>query len=414
MDLEGWIDWAREQGASDLHLEPGLPATVRVRGELRLTGQRVQPRELVTLARGVIGEARWPELTEQCSADLSRTVKGTRCRIHVMRTARGVGMAVRLLSAPASTLQRLNLHPSLARLARAPHGLVLVSGPTGSGKTSTAAALLQEINLAESRHVITLESPIEYALTPRRAFIRQREVGRDTPSFAQGLFDAMREDPDVIFVGELRDPEVMRLTLNAAETGHLVLATVHSATVVEALHRMVSAFPAEGQAGICAQLGDCLLAVVAQHLVYRDDLGMRVPECEILVASSAARAVIRQGQISKLPTVIETSAEDGSWSVGRYRAWLAAKKDWSRGLEPATDDDAAEVTPPPELEGSPETARPPAAKRGPAPARPAVASRPAAPPPPEANEDGVLVLDDTGDDPSAVLAEIERRSGRDH
>jgi twitching motility protein PilT len=284
-----------------------------------------------------------------------------------------------------------------------------VSGPTGSGKTSTAAALLQEINLAESRHIITLESPIEYALTPRRAFIRQREVGRDTPSFEQGLFDAMREDPDVIFVGEMRDPEVMRLTLNAAETGHLVIATVHSATVAEALHRMVSAFPAESQAGICAQLGDALLAVVAQHLVYHDELGMRVPECEVLVANSAARSVIRQGQISKLPTVIETSAEDGSWSLMRYRAWLAAKKDWSRGVESASDEDSAELAPPPEPEARPVRAEG---------SRPAVASRPAsrpaatAPPAPEGEDDRVLVLDDTGDDPSTVLAEIERRSGR--
>src|SRR6202022_264810 len=170
-----------------------------------------------------------------------------------------------LLSSVQPTLRSLNLHPELERLVRPTHGLVLVSGPTGSGKSSTLAALIQEINVREARHVITLESPIEYELVPRRAFIRQREVGRDTPSFERGLLDALREDPDVLMVGEMRDPETMRLTLNAAETGHLVLATVHSATVAEALQRVVNAFPAEVQNAIAAQLADCLLGVVAQR-----------------------------------------------------------------------------------------------------------------------------------------------------
>src|SRR5262249_39203600 len=160
-------------------------------------------------------------------------------------------------------VERLNLHPDLRKLVTHTHGLILVSGPTGSGKSSTLAALIQEINLNEARHIVTIEAPIEYTFRPRRAYIRQREVGRDTPSFEQALLDALREDPDVLMVGEMREPETMRLTLNASETGHLVLATVHSATCAEALQRVVAAFPAEIQSGVAAMLADCLLAVIS-------------------------------------------------------------------------------------------------------------------------------------------------------
>lgn len=386
MELEQWIEWAREQGASDLHLEAGLPATVRVRGELRPGGERASGPDLKAMARRLLGEARWAELAERRSADLSRLIKGVRCRINVLHTSRGVGLAIRLLSSPAATLKKLNLHPSLVKLVQVSHGLLLVSGPTGSGKTSTVAALLQEINLAESRHVITLESPIEYALKPRRSFIRQREIGRDTPSFAQGLYDAMREDPDVLMVGELREPQVMQLTLNAAETGHLVIATVHSSTPAEALQRVVSAFPAEIQPGVCAQLGDCLVGVVAQRLVWRREPGLRVPECEILTGSSGARALIRQGQFFKLATVLESGAADGCWSLTRYRAWLDARQDWAKPEAPSPEE-LEEAAEPPE-----QAPPPPRAEHRPAPA---------------AGDDGRLVIDDDAEDLSRVLEELE-------
>ena len=395
MDLESLVGWAKEQGASDLHLEEGLPATSRVRGELRLAGGRVAPHALQDLARGILGEARWASFLEQRSADLSRTVKGVRCRINILRSSRGVGLAVRLLSSPAATLKRLNLHPGLLKLVKAENGLVLISGPAGSGKTSTAAALLQEINLRESRHIITLESPIEYALSPRRSLIRQREVGRDTPSFEQGLFDAMREDPDVLLVGEMREPGVMRQTLNAAETGHLVLATVHSSSVAEALQRVVSAFPAEIQPGVCAQLGDCLVGVVAQRLVFRRDLGMRVPECEILIGNSGARGLIRQAQFFKLTTVVESGAADGCFSFARYRAWLEAKQDWVRPSDALPEEAGADALEEPQPE-----------EPGPAP------RRRAEPVPAEAADEGVVVLDDNSDDLTRVIEELERGKPR--
>jgi twitching motility protein PilT len=219
-----------------------------------------------------------------------------------------------------------------------PHGFILVSGPTGSGKSSTLAALIQEINLTEARHVVTIESPVEYTFRPRRAYIRQREVGRDTPSFEQALLDALREDPDVIMVGEMRDPQTMRLTLNASETGHLVLATVHSATCAEALQRIISAFPAEIQSSVAAQVADCLSAVISQRLRFRPDLNIRVPECEILMGTHAIKNFVRNRDFFKIASALETGAEHGMWSFQRYRTWLEGRGNWSlpgQGVEPS-------------------------------------------------------------------------------
>jgi twitching motility protein PilT len=330
MNLESLIALAKEHGASDLHLEPGLPAALRVRGVVRAAGEPVPAGELNEGARTLLGEESWRRFVEQGSADLSRTIRGTRCRINVLRTARGVGFAIRLLASFQATVEKLNLHPDLKKLVSHPNGLILVSGPTGCGKSSTLAALIQEINLSEPRHIITVESPIEYFFKPRRAFIRQREVGRDTPSFGQALQDALREDPDVLMVGEMRDPETMRLTLNAAETGHLVMATVHSATCVEALQRIVSAFPAEIQSAMAAQLADCLLAAVAQRLHYRADLKLRVPECEILTTTIPVKAHIRNREFYKILSVMETGAEQGMWTWERYHSWLEKQRKWFR------------------------------------------------------------------------------------
>jgi twitching motility protein PilT len=322
------VSAANRQGASDLHLEPGLPATIRVRGALRTMGEAFDGKTLLDIARDAIGAAAWPHFLERRSADFSRTITGVRCRINVMHTSRGVGLAVRLLASFQATIDRLNLHPDLKKLVLPTNGLVLISGPTGCGKSSTLAALIQEINLTESRHVVTLENPIEYVLRARRAFIRQREVGRDTPSFEQGLLDALREDPDVLMVGEMREPETMRLTLNAAETGHLVLATVHSGSCAEAVQRVVLAFPSEIQSNIAAQLADSLVAVVCQRLRFRPDLNLRVPECEILRSTTQVKAFIRNRDYFKIPQALETGAEHGMWSFERYQAWMAKRTQW--------------------------------------------------------------------------------------
>jgi twitching motility protein PilT len=322
LSLDSFIAMAREQGASDLHLEAGLPGALRVRGTLRTFGQPVPPHLLAASARSLIGEDQWPVFLERRSYDLSRTIHGVRCRINVLQTARGIGFAIRLLAAFEATIEKLNLHPELKKLVAHQNGLVLISGPTGSGKSSTLAALIQEINLTETRHIVTIESPIEYAFRSRRSYIRQREVGRDTPSFDQALLDALREDPDVVMVGEMREPETMRLTLNASETGHLVLATIHSATCIEALQRIVSAFPAQIQDSVSSQLADCLVGVVAQRLRFHPELNMLLPECEILTPSHAVKNFVRNREFFKMASVIETGASQGMWTFQRYQTWM--------------------------------------------------------------------------------------------
>jgi twitching motility protein PilT len=328
MDLDSLIGLALENGASDLHLEAGLPAALRVRGTLRTVGEALPAKHLQEMARGVLTDDAWSVFEERRSYDLSRTIQGTRCRINILQSARGVGFAIRLLASFQATIDKLNLHPDLKKLVAPLHGLILVSGPTGSGKSSTLAALIQEINLNDTRHIVTIESPIEYTFRPRRAYIRQREVGRDTPSFEQALLDALREDPDVLMVGEMRDPETMRLTLSASETGHLVLATVHSSSCAEALQRVVSAFPAEIQTSVAAQISDCLSAVICQRLRFRQDLNIRVPECEVLMATHAVKNFIRNRDFFKIASSLETGADHGMWSWQRYRNWLENRSGW--------------------------------------------------------------------------------------
>ena len=408
MRLSAFVSMAAAAQASDLHLEAGLPAGLRVRGQLRTQGAPIGARELLDLAREVVGEKRWPELLERRSCDLGRTIDGVRCRINVLCTSRGVGLAVRLLGASQATLRQLNLHPDLARLVQQSHGLILVSGPTGSGKSSTLAALVQELNEHERRHVVTLESPIEFTLTSRQCFIRQREVGRDTPSFEQGLYDALREDPDVLVVGELRDPATMRLTLEAAETGHLVLATLHSSTCAEALQRIVGAFPAEIQTGICAQLADTLVAVVCQRLRWLPERGVRAPECEILPATQPVKALVRQGHFFKLQTALESGGVEGCWTYARYREWLERRTEWAAAPPPVA------AQPEASLEAQRTELAPPGGLRGGARPHPRPSASPTAPaPPPQGpdqapSRDGVLEIHAAEEDLDRIVSELER------
>src|ERR1700733_10946058 len=295
MSLRDWVQIGRKIGASDLHLEGGSPLVARVGGELRPIGAPVAGHQLVEVGKDTLGADRWAQFMERGSADVSVVLAGTRCRINLFRTIRGLAIAVRLLAPSVHDLKSCNLHPDLRKLIDSLTGLVVISGPTGCGKSTTLAALIEELNATRSRHIITLESPLEYLFTNRRSFIRQREIPTHSPTFEQGLIDSLRENPDVLVVGEMRTPEAMRLTLNAAETGHLVLATMHSATCAEAVTRLCMSFAPEIQGSVRAQLADCLVGVLCQRLDFIETHQLRVPRCELLLASQGAKGTIRSG-----------------------------------------------------------------------------------------------------------------------
>jgi len=328
MTVEEWIRKGRELGASDLHIEGDTVSVARIRGELSSIGPPVAGTLVVQAGRELLGSDGWSQFLSRGSADLSRTIAGVRCRINIFQTLRGVALAVRLLSSFQNNLRACNLHPDLKKLTETTTGLIVVSGPTGSGKSTTLAALVEEINSSSSRNIIAIESPIEYLFTNRRSFIRQREVPTHSPSFEQALVDALRENPDVLVIGEMRTPEVMRLTLSAAETGHLVIATMHSATCAEALTRICMSFPAEIQGSIRAQLADCFVGFVCQRLDFLSEFRLRVPVCEILLPSAAAKGTIRGGQFSQIANVLQTGGEAGMWNFDRYQRWVAQKQDW--------------------------------------------------------------------------------------
>lgn len=334
MSFKDSILKARKLGASDLHLEAGTTMVARVRGELTPLGEVLTGAQLMEIAQELLTQDDWADFNTRGSADLSLVVAGARCRINFFRTIRGLALAVRLLTSAVGDLRSCNLHPDLRRLIAAPTGLVLVSGPTGSGKSTTLAALLEEANASRALNIITLESPLEYVFANRRSFIRQREIPTHSPSYEQAIVDALRENPDVLVISEMRSPEVMRLTLDAAETGHLVLATMHSASCGEALSRMCMSFPADIQGSIRAQLADCLVGVVCQRLQYLERWQLRVPNCEILIPNSGARGTIRAGQFSQLTNVIQSGGDEGMWTFDRYQRWIEQHKEWVRPAAP--------------------------------------------------------------------------------
>jgi twitching motility protein PilT len=407
MTLKAWVHKGRELGASDLHLEAGTAGVARVRGELHPIGEALPGAYIEQVSHSLLDAEAWNAFIARGSADVSVAVGGVRCRVNVFRTIRGIAIAVRLLTPSVNGLRASNLHADLRKLTDATSGLVVVSGPTGSGKSTTLAALIEELNSARARNIITLESPVEYLFSNRRSFIRQREIPTHSPSFEQAITDALRENPDVLVIGEMRTPEVIRLTLNAAETGHLVLATLHSATCGEALSRICMSFAPEIQGSIRAQLADCLVGVVCQRLEYLDAFKFRVPRCEVLYANTAAKGTIRAGQLSQISNVIQAGGEEGMWTFDRYQRWIEQKKDWVRPAPPAAsaadESDVVVVTPRPSLT----RAAPPPARSRAAPGRPPVASKPVAAPP----VDGPIEIPAEEELDLAELAQqIEKRS----
>jgi twitching motility protein PilT len=398
MSLKDWIQKGRQLGASDLHLETGTPLVARVRGELATVGEPIPPQLLTQAGQELLGAEAWARFLERGSADVSLAASGMRCRLSLYRTIRGIAMAVRLLAPSVNDLRACNLHPDLRKLVESGSGLAVISGPTGCGKSTTLAALIEEINSTRARNIITLESPLEYVFANRRSFIRQREIPTHSPSFEQAIVDAVRENPDVLVIGEMRTPEVIRLTLNAAETGHLVLATMHSASCGEALSRISMSFPAEIQSSIRAQLADALVGVVCQRLESVGANHLRVPRCEVLLGSSAAKATVRAGQFSQIANVILAGGEDGMWTFDRYQRWMEQKTDWVRPVparSAAPDGEMVKVVSAPKATASPaQGSMPPAAAA-------AAAKRVAPEPPSEISIDEDLDLNE--------LAELARK-----
>jgi len=316
------LEEAVTRGASDLHLAAGTPPIIRLHGQLQHLENwpPLSAADIEAAAGWIAGDLG----TFTGDLDRSVTFHGHRWRVSLYRQRNALAMALRLIPANPPQAEQLGLPAPVLELAELPSGLVLFCGQTGSGKTTSMAALIDRVNRSRSCHILTIEDPIEYLHPNRRAIVHQREVGTDTSDFATGLRSALRQDPDVILVGELRDLPTMATALAAAETGHLVLATVHSSSASSAVTRIVSAFPAGEQDQVRQQLAGSLRAVIFQTLL-PSLRGGRLLATELLVANAAVRNIIRDDRLHELPSLLDTAgAETGMCSINRSLARLVA------------------------------------------------------------------------------------------
>ncbi len=320
MDLTDLLTLTRERRASDLHLAAGALPTLRINGVLtRLEGEPLTREDLRSLLYAVLNDEQKSRFDETHDLDFSLELAGVgRFRVNAFMQRLGEGMALRLIPSRINTLDELEMPAILKDLAMKDQGLVMVTGPTGSGKSTTLAAMLEHMNNQRADHIITIEDPIEFVHTPRTCNINQREVGPHTQSFSAALRSALREDPDVIMVGEMRDLETISLALTAAETGHLVLSTLHTNGAAQTISRVVDIFPSHQQEQIRVQLADAFLGVVAQTLLPALDGAGRVAAVEVLVATPAVRNMIRENKIHQLPSVIQTGSRDGMQSLDQH------------------------------------------------------------------------------------------------
>lgn len=309
--LEQVIAKAAEAKASDIHIVCGIPVRFRIDGQITDMDSHIVTEEESRMYAVEFGE----EIVEQArnvgEADLAVTICGRRLRVNLFLQQDKFSIALRMLNDKIPNIGDLNLPAIVSTFSQYKNGLVLVTGETGSGKSTTLAALLNRINTNEYKHIITLEDPIEYVYTPDKCVINQREVGRDTQSFATGLRAALREDPDVILVGEMRDLDTIETALTAAETGHLVFGTIHTNSASDAVDRIVDVFPEGRQRQIRMQLSMTLKAVVSQQLL-RKVGGGRVAACEIMVVDHAISNLIREGKTPQIRNSLQTSAAIGS------------------------------------------------------------------------------------------------------
>jgi twitching motility protein PilT len=304
---------ACERHASDIHVTVETPPLMRIHGELvRMDFPPLTPKDTDELLMSICPAGRAEKFRATGQVDFSYSVPGTgRFRVNAFRQRGSTAFAIRILRSAIPRLEDLGLPPAVGELSDKNDGLVLITGATGSGKSSTLAAMVNRINTARAGHVITLEDPVEFLHKHGRSIVNQREVGSDTASFADGIRAALREDPDVIVIGELRDLETATIALSAAETGHLILATIHAPRATQAVNRLVDLFPLPYQQQARVQLSDVLQGIVAQQLLPREDGPGRVAACEVLVATAAARAAIKEGDARKLYEVIRDGGESG-------------------------------------------------------------------------------------------------------
>ncbi|HKR64244.1 MAG TPA: PilT/PilU family type 4a pilus ATPase [Thermoanaerobaculia bacterium] len=322
--LEKLLIEVAQRGASDLLIVTGVQPVFRIAGRLERSGEALSAEDVHSLFAPLLtgrlrekldsdGAADFPLRLGRAASDDDR--RAWRFRVNVHRQRGTLAAAIRALPTEVPTISQLRLPPSLVELVKPTRGLVLVCGPTGSGKSTTLAALIGELNRTESRHIITIEDPIEYEHRNAKSIVEQVEVGRDTPSFAAALRAALRQDPDVILVGEMRDLETVSIALTAAETGHLILSTLHTSDAAQAIHRIVDVFPPVQQTQIKQQLALSLNAIVVQHLIPRSDNKGRTVAVEVLLANHAVRNHIRNEKLQNLATEITLGKRQGMISL---------------------------------------------------------------------------------------------------
>src|SRR5713226_3332058 len=314
--------------ASDLHVTAGAPPVIRVRGDVeRLEGyEALTPEDTQQLLYRILSSEQQKQFEIKRQLDFSYSMPGlARFRVNVYFQRESIGAAFRLIPAEIKTLEELGIPATLHQLAQKPRGLVLVTGPTGSGKSTTLAAIIDEINRNRSEHILTIEDPIEFLHRHKRCIVNQREIGPDASSFAEALRAALRQDPDVILVGEMRDLETISTALTAAETGHLVFGTLHTQSAPSTIDRIIDVFPAEQQEQIRIQIAGSLQGVVTQALLPTADGMGRVPALEVLLPDDAVRNLIRQAKIVQVYSVMQTKTAGGMQTMEQSLADLITR-----------------------------------------------------------------------------------------
>ena len=303
------LQHAYEVKASDLHLTIGIPPVYRIHGQLQQYGDAVVTVEMIEqMIRDILPDYKVEEFKDKGETDFNYSLEGfCRFRVNAYHQRNAGAIAARLIPIEIPTIESLNMPRVLYDLAEKPHGLILVTGPTGSGKSTTLAAMIDYINETKAKHIITLEDPIEYLHSHKKSVVNQREIGVDTGSFANGLRASLRQDPDIILVGEMRDLETISTAITAAETGHLVFATLHTSSAPTTIDRIIDVFPPHQQGQIRIQLANVLQGIISQRLFIRKDNAGRVAATEILISVPAVTNLIRNEKIHQIPSVMQTS-----------------------------------------------------------------------------------------------------------